>query len=140
MRFEAHERSSILNLLSSIHVTESTIREILEILNLLRVKQGNLSLENLRPDNTNELIKQLKEFAYPIITSLQEQLRKIRHAAALPPNIDIKVDPFFEKEYIDIGIRVRSADDVCQALEKLRRLVDDGILGSIFDLTKGNLR
>jgi hypothetical protein len=140
MRFEAHERSSIVNLLSSVHVTESTTREILEILNLLKVKQGNLSLGSLHPESVHELIKQLKEVAYPILTSLQEKLRSIRHTSALPPNIDIKVDPFFEKEYIDIGIRAKNKDDVCQALEKLQSLVDDGTLGSIFDLTKGNLR
>ena len=85
-------------------------------------------------------MKQLKKMAYPILTSLHEQLKDLRQASALPPNIDIKVDPFFEKEYIDIGIRAKNREDICQALEKLRRLTDDGILGRIFDLTKGNLR
>ena len=140
MRFEVHERSSIINLLSSIHGTESTIREILDILNLLKVEQRNLPFESLNSNSAHELLKQIKEVAYPILTSLQGELRAIRRASALPPGIDIKVDPFFEKEYIDIGIRARNKNDVCQALEKLRRLVDDGILGSIFDLTKGNLR
>jgi len=78
--------------------------------------------------------------AYPILTSLHKKLQDIRHALALPPNIDIKVDPFFEKEYIDIGIRAKNQEDINQALEKLHRLTDDGILGRIFDLTKGNLR
>ena len=139
MRFEANERSSIIGLLSSFHITESTIREILEILNLLKIKQDKLPFERLNPASGQELMKQLKEMAYPILTALHRELQGIRQASALPPNIDIKVDPFFEKEYIDIGIRAKNKDDVCQAIEKLRRLVDDGIIGSIFDLTKGNL-
>ena len=139
MRFDVNERSSIIGLLSSFHITESTIREILEILNLLKIKQDKLPFERLNPVSGQELMKQLKEMAYPILTALHRELQGIRQASALPPNIDIKVDPFFEKEYIDIGIRAKNKDDVCQAIEKLRRLVDDGIIGSIFDLTKGNL-
>ena len=140
MRFDVNERSSIIGLLSSFHITESTIREILEILNLLKIKQDGLPFERLNPASGQELMKQLKEMAYPILTALQGELQGIRQASALPPNIDIKVDPFFEKEYIDIGIRAKNKDDVYQAIEKLRRLIDDGIMGSIFDLTKGNLR
>ena len=140
MRFDVNERSSIIGLLSSFHITESTIREILEILNLLKIKQDRLPFERLNPASGQELMKQLKEMAYPILTALHRELQGIRQASALPPNIDIKVDPFFEKEYIDIGIRAKNKDDVYQAIEKLRRLVDDGIMGSIFDLTKGNLR
>jgi hypothetical protein len=140
MRFDVNERSSIIGLLSSFHITESTIREILEILNLLKIKQDGLPFERLNPASGQELMKQLKEMAYPILTALHGELQGIRQASALPPNIDIKVDPFFEKEYIDIGIRAKNKDDVYQAIEKLRRLVDDGIMGSIFDLTKGNLR
>jgi ParB/RepB/Spo0J family partition protein len=140
MRFDVNERSSIIGLLSSFHITESTIREILEILNLLKIKQDKLPFERLNPAGGQELMKQLKEMAYPILTALHRELQGIRQASALPPNIDIKVDPFFEKEYINIGIRAKNKDDVYQAIEKLRRLVDDGIIGSIFDLTKGNLR
>jgi hypothetical protein len=140
MRFEVEERTSIIDLLSSVHVTESTIREILEIMSLLTIKQNKLPFETLNPASGQELVRQLKGMAYPILTSLHQQLQDLQQASALPPNIDIKVDPFFEKEYIDIGIRARNQEDIYQALEKLRRLNDDGILGRILDLTKGNLR
>jgi ParB/RepB/Spo0J family partition protein len=140
MRFEVEERTSIIDLLSSVHVTESTIREILEIMNLLTIKQNKLPFETLNPASGQELVRQLKAMTHPILTSLHQQLQDLQQASALPPNIDIKVDPFFEKEYIDIGIRAKNKDDIYQAIEKLRTLVDDGIIGSIFDLTKGNLR
>jgi hypothetical protein len=139
MRFEAGERSSIIGILSQIHCTESSTREILEILSLLKVRQGNLPIEGLHFANSQELMRHLKETAYPVLTLLHGKLRGIKQASALPPNIDIKVDPFFEKEYIDIGIRARNTDDIKQALEKICKLVNDGIIGSIFDLTKGNL-
>lgn len=141
MRFEVSERTSIIDLLSSLHVSESSIREILEILSLLKLKHDKLPFTKFPPaSNSQDLIKNLKAIGYPILTSLHKQLQDIRHALALPPNIDIKVDPFFEKEYIDIGIRAKNKEDINQALEKLHRLTDDGILGRIFDLTKGNFR
>ena len=64
-------------------------------------------------------MKQLKEMAYPILTALHRELQGIRQASALPPNIDIKVDPFFEKEYIDIGIRAKNKDDVYPGHRKI---------------------
>jgi hypothetical protein len=140
MRFEVNERSSIIDLLTSFRCTESTVREILEILSLLKIKLGKLPFEKLKATSGNELIKEIKEMAYPLLTALRRQLQDIRQTSSLPPNLDIKVDPFFEKEYIDIGIRAKDTDHIYQALEKLRRLADDGILGRIFDLTKGNLR
>lgn len=140
MRFEVNERISIIDLLSSIRLTESAMREILEIMNLLKIKNNMLPFETLNPASSQELVKQLKAMAYPILTSLHQQLQDLKVASAIPPNIDIKVDPFFEKEYIDLGIRARNQEDIDQALEKLRRLNTDGILGRIFDLTKGNLR
>lgn len=140
LRFEVNERTSIIQLLSSIHITESTVREILEILTLLKLKHGALPLEDLRPAGSQDLLGRLKVMAYPVRTSLHEELQNLRKASGLPPNIDIKVDPFFEKEYIDIGIRAKNQEDIYQALEKLHRLTDDGILGRILDLTKGKLR
>lgn len=140
LRFEVDERASIIDLLSSVHVTESTLRETLEILTLLKLKRGKLPFEDLRPTSDQELMRQLKAMAYPIRTSLHEQLQNLRKALGLPPNIDIKVDPFFEKEYIDIGIRAKNQEDIYRALEKLQRSTDDGTIGRIFDLTKGKLR
>jgi len=140
LRFEVNERSSIIDLLSTIHVTESTIREILEIFSLIKLKNDALPLDIFPSASSQELLKKLKAIAYPILSSLHEQLHDLRRTSALPPNIDIKVDPFFEKEYIDIGIRANNEEDIYQALEKLHRLTDERIIRRIFDLTKGNLR
>jgi hypothetical protein len=68
---------------------------------------------------------------------MQEKLEVLRRGCALPPGVDIKVDPSFEKEYIDINIRARDIEDVEQALEKLRKTMEDGSLGSMLELTKG---
>ena len=72
-----------------------------------------------------------------MLSSLQGNWRLFAGKAPLPPNMDIKVDPSFEKEYIDISIRARDIKDVEDALEKLRKTMGDGSLGSILELTKG---
>jgi hydroxylamine reductase (hybrid-cluster protein) len=67
-------------------------------------------------------------------------LKEIRNAMALPPGLDIRVDPFFEQEYIDIIVKTGSEDDVEAALGKISELVAAGHIRRIFELTKGRIR
>jgi hypothetical protein len=52
----------------------------------------------------------------------------------------VKVDPFFEKEFIDVGIRAERVEDVEEAIRSLDSLIKNGWLRSIFELTKGTGR
>jgi hypothetical protein len=138
MRFEDAEREQLLSLLAPIHTTEGYLRELLRMVALMKLKYGRIDFEGLsEPGSAEDLRKRLKQRIYPMLSALQEKLEALRRQSALPPNMDIKVDPSFEKEYIDISIRVRDIKDVEDALEKLRKTMGDGSLGSILELTKG---
>jgi len=63
-------------------------------------------------------------------------LKEIKRQCAIPPNIDIKVDPFFEKEFIDILIKVRDTEEFGEALKKLTDILNNGHIGRIFGLAK----
>jgi hypothetical protein len=140
LRFEVEERARILALFSTFRLTESLIREILEMMTLCKIRKGEVPFQLLPVSSAQELVRGLKALTNPILTALQEKLQEFREVASLPPNIDIKVDPFFEKEYIDIGIRAESEDDILHAIHKLDNLIDNGCIGSILELTKGHLR
>ena len=138
MRFEDAEQERLLSLLAPIHTTEGYLREILRMAALTKLKHGRLDFEGLsEAGNAEDLRKVLKQRTNPMLSSLQERLEALRRQSAFPPNMDIKVDPSFEKEYIDISIRARDIKDVEDALEKLRKTMGDGSLGSILELTKG---
>lgn len=140
MRFDGNERSSIVHLLLSAQGTESTVRQILEGLLLLKIREGRVPFERITAATGEELVSQINKMTHPALTALRSDLHAMRQRSALPPNMDIRVDPFFEKEYIDIGIRAKTTGDIEGAIEKLHRLVQDGTIGSILDLTKGHIR
>jgi hypothetical protein len=138
MYFSSEERSEIIDILTSIHTTESFIREILELLNLVKIKKGGIDFDSLKnvPD-AQELKKILKKLVNPILVSLEEELKRIKLLCALSPDIDIKVDPFFEKGYIDMLIRAKTEDKAKDAIEKLRNILNKGYIRSILELTRG---
>lgn len=139
--FDVEEREAVIHALSRFHVTESMIRETLEMLSLLKVRTGTVPLKDLaEAADGKDLERRLKDRTHPSLSALHRKLQGIRHQAALPPDVDIKVDPFFEKEYIDIRIRAKSNKDVAEAVGKLRTLIDTDLIRSIFDLTKGHIR
>lgn len=139
--FEASERRKIINSLSSIKITDSHLREILEMLHLLKIRKGRFAGRVLGSvTSAVALHSDLKKQVYPKLTSLERKLELILKSAALPPGLDIRVDPFFEKEYIDIALRAKSEPELEALLLKLQSAVDKGYFRRILELTKGRVR
>jgi len=141
LKFGEKERRKILTSLTGFHLTESTLREILEMLQLIKVRKGALTGRDVPIlQSADALRAHLKRKTHPILSSLAKGLKAIREAMALPPGMDIKVDPFFEKEYIDIILKIGSEDDVGAALRKISELAAAGHVRRILELTKGRIR
>lgn len=141
LRFDTGERKRIVRSLAGFHLTESTVREIFEMLHVLKIRRGKLTGRDIPAlPNAEALRARLKERTHPILMSLTRKLKALRAAMTLPRGIDIRVDPFFEKEYIDLVLRIRDDEDVCTALAKVSGLADAGYLRSILELTKGTIR
>ncbi len=139
--FEKVERKKIMTALASTRLTESYLREIFEMLHLMKIKKGRFVNGILKyAGNAQELRTRLKKITHPRLSSLEKKLEEIRKASALPPALDIRVDPFFEKEYIDITIRARSEEKTRELLEKLGEVLQKGHIRSILELTKGRVR
>jgi ParB/RepB/Spo0J family partition protein len=136
-KFVPEDRARIIDILGPVHLTESAMREILRMLHIIKVKNSMIDFSVVTgADNAYELKTRLKNLTHPILSSLEKSLKDIRFECALPPNIDIKVDPFFEKEYIDILIRAKNPDEIREALIKLKGVLDAGHIRSIFGLAK----
>ena len=139
--FEKEERKKIMTALASTRLTESYLREILEMLHLMKIKKGRFNSGVLKyAGNAQGLRTTLKKVTHPRLSSLENKLDEIRKASALPPALDIRVDPFFEKEYIDITIRARSEKEIRELLGKLDEVLQKGHIRSILELTKGRVR
>jgi len=137
LRFTSEEKDHIIKILTPLHTTESTVREILQMLHLIKVRKGAIDFPAITGTyDVYGLKARLKTLTYPILSSLEKGLKDIKIKCALPPNIDIKVDPFFEKEYIDILIRAKNPDEIRAALLKLKEVFDAGYIRSMFGLAK----
>jgi hypothetical protein len=139
--FESGERKKIMTALAATRLTESYLREILEMLHLMKIKKGRFMTGALKhAGSAQELRARLKRITHPKLSSLEKKHEKIIKNSALPPCVDIRVDPFFEKEYIDITIRAKSEKETKDALEKLDDVLQKGHIRSILELTKGRVR
>ena len=139
--FENGDRRGIVRLLTGMHPTFSQLREILQFLLLIKVKEGELPWDELPAAFTADQLKlSLKKRTHPMLSTLEDRLRKIRTKAGLPPQVTLTVDPFFEREAIDITIRARRVHDVEEAILTLDKLVKDGWVRGILELTDGTYR
>ncbi len=139
--FDTHERDEIINFLSGVSFTDSLFREILQLLSIIKVKKGVLPLDELnKPGDAYEMRKILKRFVNPVITSLEEEFKRVRNLCLFPKNIDIKIDPFFEKEYIDVSIKAKDNVVLEDAIKKIDNALKKGYLEDIFGLTKNRIK
>lgn len=141
LRFEDNDRKRIVRSLKNLHLTDSMLREILEMLHLLKIRKGRISAGDIPVlENADTLRTHLKKKTHPILSSLQKKLKAIRDAMVLPPGLDIKVDPFFEKEYIDILLKIGNEEDIGRALAVISDMAKAGHIRSILELAKGRIR
>jgi len=138
--FTQSERTDIVGLLRPLHVTMSHAREVLQLMMLLKVKQGSIDIPAFHGSKSMEIIKeQLKRLTHPLLISLEERLSGIRGHMGLPSCLTVQTDPYFERESIDIRIKARNTKEIAAAAAKLGDLLDKNIFRSIFDLTSGTL-
>lgn len=138
--FEPQEREKVIACLSSVSFTDSLLREILQMLSIIKVKKGSLPEGELDcVKDGYEIRKRLKSYINPGLLSLEKEFKKLMQSCGFPKNIDIKVDPFFEKEYIDIIIKADNVDKVEDGLKRIKENIEKGYLEGIFGLTKNRV-
>ncbi len=136
--FDVEEQESIIRLAEAVGGTVSSLREMLHLMMLLKVKRGAVDFRQLDGAKDADALRlRLKRQTHPLLSGLEEKLAALMSACALPPQIKVKVDPAFEKESIDISLRAGNMREIEDALARLQRLTGEGFFRSIFELTQG---
>lgn len=136
--FDPGERAFLIRLIDPLTTSVGSLRELLQLLMLLKVKQGSIAVGELDGAADMEALRlRVKLQTHPILSALEGRLRAMLAASALPPHIKVRVDPAFEKESIDIVIRARNDGEIEEALGKVGGLFRQGLFRSIFELTHG---
>jgi hypothetical protein len=135
------ERGQVLAALTRLRPTVSLIRDILRLLLLVRLRTGFIPLQPLQEaGDADGLRRDLKGIAEPALSDLTRQLGDLRAGVTIPPAIDVRTDPFFERDYVDISIRIRDERDLDDALGRLTGLSKSGFFRSMLDLIRGSRR
>jgi len=136
--FDSDDRDRIVEIIDRLDVTVSSFREVLQLMMLVSIKQGRLDFGRLAAvDSMGTLKRALKRTSHPALSGLESALTGVLKSCALPPNIKVHVDPYFEKDWIDFSVRARNSEETGHALKKLEFLLAEGLLGSLFELTHG---
>jgi hypothetical protein len=137
--FDHDEQDQIVSAISPLDVTVSSLREILQLMMLLKVRSGQIDFGHFSGvEDMGTLKQRLKQMSHPLLSGLESTHARLLKSCALPPHVKVHVDPVFEKDWIDVSIRVRDTDEMDHALKKLERLLAEGLLGSLFDLAHGS--
>jgi hypothetical protein len=136
--FGVEDRDRLMEMVAPLDITVSSFREVMQLAMLLKVRSGKIDFGRLSEANNMAGLRQkLKQMSHPLLTEMEGRLSLLLKSCALPPNIRVQVDPYFEKDWIDVSVRARNQGEIGDAVRKLEYLLDEGILGSLFELTHG---
>jgi hypothetical protein len=136
--FDREERDRLVEIMDALDLTVSSLREVLQLAMLIKVKRGSIDIGQFAGARDMETLKhKLKQTTHPLLTEMESTLTRLLKACALPPNMKLHIDPFFEKNWIDVSVRVRNGEEVDNVSKKLRHLLAEGLFGSLFELTHG---
>jgi hypothetical protein len=136
--FDDNERTRITDLLESLHPSTSYLRDVVHLLMLLKVRIGSIDFSNLiDAKDIESLRRKIKLLTHPVLSNMENTLENIIKSAALPPQIRLSVDPAFERDWIEINLKFRSASDIDKGLNKIKQIQSQGYLQRILDLTHG---
>jgi hypothetical protein len=137
--FEEEDRSRITYLLDPLHPSTSFLRDVVRLLMLLKVKKSVIDFEYLSAAADMEsLRRRIKLLTHPTLSDMEGSLENILKEAALPPQIRLSVDPAFERDWIEISLKVRNITDINEGIGKIEQIQSQGHLRRILDLTHGS--
>lgn len=132
-------KKTVITFLEGKKVTESLLREFMRLVLVLEIRFGKFSKSNLVAAETLEDgIKILKKIVSPELSTMQEEFEKVCKKMELPPSTKVRVDPFFEREEIEILIRAKRKSEIECAILKLEQALRRGDFDKILELTGGN--
>lgn len=133
-RMEIEDQEALVRLLPSLHLGENLLRECLELLWEIWLRDGILPRHILsdpsllgameargedRPQRTTVLREHLQRARMPLFKAMEDAFRKARAQLGLPPQISVQHGPFFEQGGVSISFRARTAKELVDMSRRL---------------------
>lgn len=134
-------RKVLLRFKLNINETREAVREIQEI--GLRDKKGiSETIDEILSKVGHGEIKgdsfrrELKSMRYPLLSKIEGEFRDCLKCLNLPKEVAIHYPPFFEGNYIEIRIKVESAERISQILSYLISVVEIGLIDRLMGIVR----
>ncbi len=133
-RLEPCDQQALVELLPSLHLGENLLREVLELLWEIQLRDGLRPSQILsdpkllqamdergqdRPQRTSVLRQHLRKIRMPYLSSMVEAFDQARKALGLPPQVSIQHSEFFESMGVTVRFTAKIPGDFVQIAARL---------------------
>lgn len=141
LSLKEYSLEKLIGFLKGKRVSESLLREFLENLILAEVKLGEIPFSELESFETIEDARLfIKKKLNPSLSKISHDLKEVIGSMEFPPNVKIGVDPYLEREEIEISISARNISEFRVALGKISRAYEEGKFYKLFEVYEGKIR
>lgn len=138
---DSQAQEAVADLLGWVHLTESGLRECLELMGEIALRdqisiteliQDPAFWEELDRKGYNRIQKgqalrdRLRELRMPHLSSLRRRFQQAQSALRLPRQISVETDPFFERKLVSITIRTTTPEEFQYLAQRLWKASLDG--------------
>ncbi len=128
------DQMAFLPLLDRLHLGENLLREFLELIHEICLRDGISPAQFLkerqateiihdelrdRPWRTNSLRSYIRKRRYPSLVSMEEAFHGARSNLCLPRTISVRPSPFFEAKELTVSFRARTPGEMKSLCERL---------------------
>lgn len=139
--FAPSDAEAVARLFANIRLNVNEAREIAELLaDLARSRKKSagelLASEELKGLAKAEMRKALYGMRYPIVAAAEDKFEELVAELRLDTNVSVSHSPNFESDLLRVNIAARDAEEMSEALKKLSRGLEGGVIGGIFDIPR----
>ena len=86
------------------------------------------------PERFERIVQRLREVRYPTLSQHEDRYRLLKKGLKLPPEIQLRLPPFFEGERVSVSFSCRTAEEFLSLADRLREVGKGEELREIFKL------
>lgn len=114
-------------------VEEIALRDLKSILEVVSQAEDAINTEN---KGKNELRQELRRMRYPDLSAVEAKFKKAVQDLKLPNQINLLINQFFEGNDLEFRIKVKSTDELSQALHSLEGSLGSGDIEKLLNLLR----
>ncbi|TFG78121.1 MAG: hypothetical protein E4H21_01100 [Thermodesulfobacteriales bacterium] len=114
-------------------VEEIALRDLKSISEVISFAEDAINTEN---KGKNELRQELRRMRYPELSSVEAEFKKAVQDLKLPNQINLLINQFFEGNDLEFRIKVKSTDELSQALHSLEGSLGSGDIEKLLNILR----